>query len=68
MSFGSKVRKRSKERTLEVSSTHLIQHFHAFLMAGGLIARDEIVVDYALPKSIPITIKKVTIKNGEEGA
>jgi len=64
MSFGNKVRRRSKERTLEVSTNHLIQHFNAFLLASGLIARDEIIEEYILPEIIRIKLKKVPIEDG----
>lgn len=63
MSFGSKVRKKSKERILEVSSDHLMMHLQAFMLAGGLIARDEVVADYILPDYITVRLKKVN----EEG-
>ncbi len=64
MSFGNKVRRRSKERMVEVHSTHLLQHFHAFLLAGGLIERDEVIVDNTLPKTVQVTLKKVKIEDG----
>jgi len=64
MSFGNKVRRRSKERIVEVYSTHLIQHFHAFLLAGGLIERDEVIVDNTLPETVQVTLKKVRIEDG----
>ena len=69
MSFGSKVRRQSKVRTLEVTSEHLMQHFHSFLLAGGLIARDEVLFDYHLPQTIKIELKKVTeAKHGSNGS
>jgi len=49
---------------VEVYSTHLLQHFHAFLLAGGLIERDEVIVDNTLPKIVQVTLKKVKIEDG----
>jgi len=70
MSFGQRVRKPSKVRTLEVTSDHLMQHFHSFLLAGGLIARDEVLMDYPhLPNIIKIKLRKVTEdKYGSNGS
>ena len=64
MSFGSSVNKPRKERMIQVSADHLMDHFHAFLLAGGLIGRDEVILGYNLPNTINITFKKVT-KDGE---
>jgi len=78
MSFGSKVRRPSKVRTLEVSEDHLMQHLHSFMLASGLIARDEVIADYIFPRGqstvssyinpnyIYVKLKKVKNKN-EEG-
>lgn len=78
MSFGSKVRRPSKVRTLEVSEDHLMQHLHSFMLASGLIARDEVISDCIFPKGqstvstyinpnyIYVKLKKVKNKN-EEG-
>lgn len=65
MSFGSRVKKPLKVQTLEIPSVHLIQHFQAFLLAGGLIARDHVITDYNLPKTIKLKLQKVkTISDG----
>ena len=67
MSFGQKVRRSSKEKILEISTEHLIQHIQAFCLAGGLIARDEVIVaDYfMLPTHIKVKLRKVLHKNEE---
>lgn len=73
MSLGNKVRKQSKVRTIEVSTEHLAEHIHSFLLAGGLIARDEVISDTVFPSTtsmldreyIYITLKKVK-REGKE--
>lgn len=79
MTFGAKVKRPSKTRTIEVSSNHMLEHLHAFLLASGLVARDEVIGDcifpggqstisnYLDPKYITVQLKKVKTKNGQEG-
>jgi hypothetical protein len=64
MPFGQKVRKPSKVRTLSVDSRHLLDHFHAFLLAGGLITRGNIVVESNLPKIVLLTFEKDLTEDG----
>lgn len=65
MSFGQRVTRSKKERTIEVHAAHLMEHFRAFLLAGGLIARDEVLYYTNLPTYIEVKLKKVKTKKDD---